>query len=162
MFFDWNFIAVKTQKETAKMGSSSSSSSSKQTVEPVNVDEPALHFVQANAAAVDLISFELVDASSGQLIGQSLDDKHSLGEIISQILCWASQADASESRTCRVIYIKHFFDVVQVLPRHLSFWRRELMWIYWLNDTQTICSELYTITTMNKTLSLYTSLLADI
>ncbi|EFX78202.1 hypothetical protein DAPPUDRAFT_246601 [Daphnia pulex] len=67
-------------KETAaKMGSSSSSSSSKQTVEPVNVDEPALHLAQANvAAAVDLISFELVDVSSGQL-GQSLDDKHSLG-----------------------------------------------------------------------------------
>jgi hypothetical protein len=73
------FSLVKTQKETAKMGSSSSSSS-KQTVEPVSVDEPKLHFVQANvAAAVDLISFELVDASSGQL-GQSLDDKHSLGE----------------------------------------------------------------------------------
>lgn len=83
------------------MGSSSSSSSSKQTVEPVNVDEPALHFAQANAAAVDLISFELVDASSGQL-GQSLDDKHALGEIISHILCWASRADASESRAYRV------------------------------------------------------------
>jgi hypothetical protein len=56
---------------------SSSSSTSKQIVEPVSVNEP--HFVQANVAAVDLISFELVDASSGQL-GQSLDDKHSLGE----------------------------------------------------------------------------------
>jgi hypothetical protein len=57
---------------------SSSSSTSQQIVEQVSVADPALHFVQANAA-VDLISFELVDASSGQL-GQSLDDKHSLGE----------------------------------------------------------------------------------
>lgn len=62
---------------------SSSSSTSKQIVEPVSVDEPALHFFQANAA-VHLISFELVDASSGQL-GQSVDDKHFLGEN-SQIL----------------------------------------------------------------------------
>lgn len=84
--FRLKFHCSQNSKETAKMGSSSSSSSSKQTVEPVNVDEPALHFAQANAAAVDLISFELVDASSGQL-GQSLDDKHSLGEIISHILC---------------------------------------------------------------------------
>jgi hypothetical protein len=64
---------------------SSSSSTSKQIVEPVSVDDPALHFVQANVAAeVDLISFELVDASSGQL-DQSVDGKHFLGEI-SQIL----------------------------------------------------------------------------
>jgi hypothetical protein len=63
---------------------SSSSSTSKQIVEQVSVDDPALHFVQANVAAVDLISFDLVDASSGQL-DQSVDDKHFLGEI-SQIL----------------------------------------------------------------------------
>ncbi len=74
------------------MGSSSSSSSSKQTIEPVNVDEPELHFVQANVTVVDLISFDLVDASSGQ---QSVDDMNSLGEI-SRILL--SESSSTESK----------------------------------------------------------------